>query len=168
MESGIRLAANALIVHDRQALLVEFEDATGRHLNFPGGGVEVGETLRDAVAREVLEETSLAVNVERLLLIVECTGSHSRNWSGERQTYVPWNEVRFFFLATPAEPASNARLPDRPDDDQIAVRWVELALLARERILPAVTEPLLDALSRPGDAPSIVTNPTASWNTPPP
>ena len=34
---------------------------------FPGGGVENGETVEQAVLREVQEETSLEVKIERLL-----------------------------------------------------------------------------------------------------
>ncbi|HEV2125299.1 MAG TPA: NUDIX domain-containing protein, partial [Chloroflexota bacterium] len=86
----IRVAANAVIVRDGQVLLVEFSGGTElAHFNFPGGGLEPGETLEEAVRREVREETCLDVMVQRLLLVVQSVGS--RNTNTIRGQRVPWN-----------------------------------------------------------------------------
>lgn len=39
--------------------------------SLPGGKLEVGETLREGVAREVREETGLAVKPERIIEVVD-------------------------------------------------------------------------------------------------
>jgi ADP-ribose pyrophosphatase YjhB (NUDIX family) len=58
------VGVGAVIVVDGKVVLVKraHEPLKGAW-NLPGGGVEVGETLRDACAREVLEETGLVVEV---------------------------------------------------------------------------------------------------------
>jgi ADP-ribose pyrophosphatase YjhB (NUDIX family) len=61
------LAVSAAIWRDGRILLARRARAPGRDLfSLPGGVVETGETLAEAVTREVLEETGLIVEPVRL------------------------------------------------------------------------------------------------------
>ena len=61
------LAVSAAIWRDGRILLARRARAPGRDLfSLPGGVVETGETLAEAVTREVLEETGLTVEPVRL------------------------------------------------------------------------------------------------------
>ena len=60
-----RIGVNALIFDDRRVLLAHRRDIDW--WNLPGGGMEIGETVEEAVCREVKEETGLEVLVERLV-----------------------------------------------------------------------------------------------------
>lgn len=59
----------ALIMHEGKVLMVQNK----RHNNWslPGGGVEKGETLEQAMIREVYEETGLNVEVGHLVAVNE-------------------------------------------------------------------------------------------------
>ncbi|MCL5102506.1 MAG: NUDIX hydrolase [Armatimonadetes bacterium] len=59
-----RPAVSAVIVRDCSILLVKrgFEPNEGAW-SFPGGRIEPGETAREAIEREVMEETSLRIEV---------------------------------------------------------------------------------------------------------
>lgn len=69
---AVRLAARAVIVHEKRLLLVNAW-ANGRStlLCAPGGGVEVGASLTENLAREVEEETGLTVKVDAPCLVNE-------------------------------------------------------------------------------------------------
>jgi len=66
------LGVGALIIEGDHILLVERggEPLKG-YWSLPGGGVETGETLKQAVCREILEETGLAIEPLQIVEIFE-------------------------------------------------------------------------------------------------
>lgn len=67
MSTYTRDRAFGVIMKDDHILMVQ-ETWNGRtNWTLPGGGVEEGETLEEAVVREVMEETNVSVKVDRFL-----------------------------------------------------------------------------------------------------
>lgn len=62
-----RIRAVAIIVNDGRVLLIHRINHGKEYYVFPGGGVENNETVKQAVLREVREETTLEVKIKRLL-----------------------------------------------------------------------------------------------------
>jgi 8-oxo-dGTP pyrophosphatase MutT (NUDIX family) len=63
---GIRPSVSAVIFDRRGRLLLQ-QRSDGGQWGLPGGSVEIGESVTEAAAREVLEETGLTVRVRRLI-----------------------------------------------------------------------------------------------------
>ncbi|GAA2139036.1 hypothetical protein GCM10009844_07520 [Nocardioides koreensis] len=67
-EYDTRLAAYAVIVDDRDRILLAlWNEADERQWTMPGGGVELHESVEEAVVRELREETGYDVSLGRLL-----------------------------------------------------------------------------------------------------
>lgn len=64
------LRAAAVLVKGGKILLQR--DADGSEYALPGGHVQVGETLEDALLREFSEETGIPVRIRRMLWSEEC------------------------------------------------------------------------------------------------
>ncbi len=63
-----RHTARGIVVHSGQILLMERWRPGLHYFSIPGGGIEPGETPKQTVAREILEETSIRVKVKQQVL----------------------------------------------------------------------------------------------------
>lgn len=128
-----QVAVGAIVFDaDGRVLLVERGRPPGEGLwSVPGGKLELGETLAQAVAREVREETGLVVEVGALACVIE--------WMGDDYHYVILDYAARVIGGTlaAADDVRNARF----------VAWSELAGLP-------LTEGLVEVLTRArGEAP---------------
>ncbi len=91
---SFRPTVYAVILHERQVLLITTR-STGKYY-FPGGGIELGERMEDALTREVREETGRDVRIDGLLHVEEQFFFHD-------PTAEAWHALLFFFRCTPRE-----------------------------------------------------------------
>ena len=123
-----RPAVSAVIVEGGKVLLVKRGFEPNRGLwSFPGGSIEPGETAREAIEREVFEETSLRVDVgdvagvydvisrdgELLLFHYIIVNFHARVVSGEVRAASDAADARWFEFDELASLPTTPHLLDR-------------------------------------------------------
>lgn len=131
--------AAAALFHDGRVLLHRGErDA---FWSLPGGRVEMRETSRDALERELREELALDATVGRLLFVIE-------NFFDWRETR--YHELGFYYLASP--PRGHAILRERGEfagverDERLLFRWFAMAELPATELYPTVLRARLGSL----------------------
>jgi 8-oxo-dGTP diphosphatase len=115
-----------VIVGDRVLLVRRGQEPLKGEWSLPGGAVEIGETLADALVREVREETSLDVLVGP---VVEVLDSIRRDADGRAEYhYIIIDYACRVRGGTPTTPSSGTDAAD--------ARWVPFAELDRYSITP--------------------------------
>ncbi|RZU01173.1 NUDIX hydrolase [Rivibacter subsaxonicus] len=112
----------AVIERDGRYLLVEEHTSEGIRLNNPAGHLEPGESLIEAVQREVLEETGCRFTPTAMLPV--CMSRFRRPATGEDITY-----LRFAFVGSVGEPEPGRKL----DDGIVRTLWLTPAEIDAER-----------------------------------
>ena len=123
MERRIRTSAKALIMRDGRLLALRLRDEDGVFHIMPGGGQRAGETLPDAVAREVAEELGVRVRVGDLALVIEGTRGEA------------FHRVDLVFRCEYLGEIEGARL--QRDTNQEGFDWLEIATLNRSTLYPS-------------------------------
>ena len=63
----MRQIARAIIIKNNQLLVIKRNNNGDEYYVVPGGGIDPGETAEAAAIREVMEETSINVSIDRLI-----------------------------------------------------------------------------------------------------
>jgi len=102
----------ACILHERRLVMIQRAGAPNAGgWSFPGGHIELGETIFDAVTREVAEETGLEIEPLRVFQVYDWI---TRDDAGRVTFHYVVNYVRARYRS--GEP--------RPGSDASDVRWV--------------------------------------------
>jgi ADP-ribose pyrophosphatase YjhB (NUDIX family) len=67
----MRVRVTGVVIEDDRILLLDQDTGTGRSWSLPGGKVEPGEPIGDALVREMHEETGGDVRLARLLYVCD-------------------------------------------------------------------------------------------------
>lgn len=113
-----RYTGRGIVIKDNQILLMERWRDDLHYFSIPGGGIEPGETAKQTAKREILEETSVHVTVDRMLYEMHDPAGHVHTifmctyLSGEPQ------------LQPNSEEAKSMRI--RQKSDTYIPRWIPI------------------------------------------
>ena len=128
MEKHIETIARGVCIIDGKILLCLPKDRSYSYL--PGGHIEFGETGREALVREMKEETGLDATAGDLLGVVESSFVQK----GEKHCEI--NLIYRMEVALPTAVDGNRHLPTAALEDWICFDWVDCDKIDSVNLLP--------------------------------
>ena len=139
------VGVGAVIVDAGKVVLIrrKYEPLKG-HWSLPGGTVEVGEPLEAALAREMLEETGLIVDVGPVIEVFD-------RIMRDEQRRVRYHFVLIDYLCWPSEGSARGTL--RAGSDVDAAVWADPAALAEYALTDKASSVIHRGLTLAREAP---------------
>lgn len=126
---NIRSSVCALIMKDDHILTIKKQDKDIIEYILPGGGQEFGETLIDALHREVREEVGASIKNIKLLYVRKYIGKNHEHSERDKGLHI----VNHIFLC---EIEEENKYQLEPDHDQVGIEWIRIGDLARYNFYP--------------------------------
>jgi ADP-ribose pyrophosphatase YjhB (NUDIX family) len=137
-ELRLRTSVKAIIVEDGRLLTIRKTGSAGESYVAPGGTHEAGETLREGMEREVLEELGARVEVGPLVHVRDYIGPHHEF----AEIHSTQHRVEFWFRCRLLE-RPGTREATHPDGRQIGVEWLPLEELPDKPFYPRALIPII-------------------------
>lgn len=135
----IRTAARALVIADGKLLTIKMRDRSGIFYILPGGGQQHGETLKESLQRECLEEIGSSVQVGDLVYLREYIGKNHEF----REAHSNFHQVESVFRCELSDPQA-VGTGKNLDKKQIGLEWIPLAEIDQRRLLPEAIKSAFD------------------------
>lgn len=116
---------------------MEFNDENGLHYNLPGGGVEVNESLIQAVKRKVKEETSVKIEIGPVAFLYEYAPHQNDNKYGTVHSLTTIFECTLMLNEIPW-------ISETPDLHQTDVKWIPLKELKNIILYPNIRNEIIN------------------------
>lgn len=129
----MRVRVAAVITRGKEILLVKHQKGDKCYWLLPGGGVEPGEPLHDALKREIREECGMECKVGPLLYIVDSI-------SPEKEKHI----LNIIFQSTPVEQRIE---PKSSDSAIVEIKYTTVGLLKEITLHPPINKELISDLT---------------------